>query len=421
MATKKFVMEIPLILHDMVQEFVVSALKARPSNYVDFAVEYYMHLQSKEDRVLYETVRVNSIFRSSEDSDEICGDGEVVSDTANVYQVSIHPEAFHSPPNKYFPSDDEDSHLTDLPCSNRAVPTKTNSPTILNSNNIVKSDNNSHVINSSHTLPTSPPFTFLGQDSLLNVTSSTNSSNILPMSSPVLNTSIPNLPINFTLQSSIALTTNSQHSTPNNTPTTTLNSPMSVHVVGEGNSPHSSPFTPPLKNNFSNLSLTSEYMHPHTPNKNHFQCKSCRGVFKPHPRPNTQAFLSLPNSLIDPSSNSVQSLPDRPQVYSILPTSHIQQTDASNSASSPPTYFATASQPTLNSKNTTTDLSERKFHCSICERSYKSNTGLKRHLIVHSGERPFQCHYCFKSFYRKYVLTTHISRVHNKIIPSSQS
>ena len=88
MATKKFVMEIPLLLHDMVQEFVVSALSARPSNYVDFAVEYYMHLQTKEDRVVYETVGVNSIFRSGRDSDELCGEGEAVSDTGEYLAIS---------------------------------------------------------------------------------------------------------------------------------------------------------------------------------------------------------------------------------------------------------------------------------------------------------------------------------------------
>ena len=84
MATKKFVMEIPLILHDMVQEFVVSALTARPSNYVDYAVEYYLHLQTKEDRVMCESVGVNSLFRSGRDSNEVCGNGEVVSDTGEL-------------------------------------------------------------------------------------------------------------------------------------------------------------------------------------------------------------------------------------------------------------------------------------------------------------------------------------------------
>ena len=81
MATKKFVMEIPLILHDMVQEFVVSVLSARPSNYVDFAVEYYLHLQTKDDRNMYEITRVDSLERSSGESEEVCADGETVSDT----------------------------------------------------------------------------------------------------------------------------------------------------------------------------------------------------------------------------------------------------------------------------------------------------------------------------------------------------
>ena len=87
MATKKFVMEIPLILHDMVQEFVVSALSARPSNYVDFAVEYYMHLQTKDDRNMYENSRMDSLSRSPGASDEFCG--EAVSDTGSKFIYSV--------------------------------------------------------------------------------------------------------------------------------------------------------------------------------------------------------------------------------------------------------------------------------------------------------------------------------------------
>ena len=81
MATKKFVMEIPLILHDMVQEFVVSALSARPSNYVDFAVEYYLHLQTKDERNVYENSKMVPLGGSPGGLEAVCVNEDAVSDT----------------------------------------------------------------------------------------------------------------------------------------------------------------------------------------------------------------------------------------------------------------------------------------------------------------------------------------------------
>ena len=339
-----------------------------------------------------------------------------------MYQVSIRPEAFQSPASKQIPSDDDDSILTEILCGDRDVPAKTNSPTFLTHQSSLNPDTNSLVINSTHTLPTSPPFTISIQGNSFNVSSTTNSMSLIPITSPIVTSTTSSTPFNFSLQNPQSVSSNCQLSSTNNKPTTPLpsNSPIGLHLLGERNSPHNSTFASPLKNNFSGLSLNNGgYLQPHKTHQNHFQCKSCRGVFKPHPRTAVQPFLSVPSSPADNlHSHSNLSYPERPQLYSILPTSHVPS-DTYSPASSSTTYYATSTQPTPTKK--LPDLSERKFHCPICERSYKSNTGLKRHLIVHSGERPFQCHYCFKSFYRKYVLTTHISRVHNKIFASSQS
>ena len=274
--------------------------------------------------------------------------------------------------------------------------------------------------------PQSPPITISFQDSSFNVTSSTNTVGVLA-AMPA-----PNHPINLHLQSPIAITaaSSSEPITPNSSPmvTTTLNSAVKLHMFAEGNTPHHSPFTTPHKNGFTNHAFTNEllssHQRHHKSDQNHFQCKSCRGVFKPHPRP-THPYLSLPAS---PETHrqpltSTQDLSDRTQVFSLFPTPHIQSADPFCSNNSPPSYYATTTTTTSHatSNKITPDLLERKFHCPICEKSYKSNTGLKRHLIVHSGERPFQCQFCFKSFFRKYVLTTHISRVHNKAIAAAQS
>lgn len=54
----------------------------------------------------------------------------------------------------------------------------------------------------------------------------------------------------------------------------------------------------------------------------------------------------------------------------------------------------------------------RPFICSICGFSCISKDVLRKHLIVHSNERPFQCLECDKSFKLKGILTVHIKAVH---------
>ncbi|MPD04733.1 Transcriptional repressor CTCF [Portunus trituberculatus] len=54
----------------------------------------------------------------------------------------------------------------------------------------------------------------------------------------------------------------------------------------------------------------------------------------------------------------------------------------------------------------------RKVHrCSYCSYTTMYTTGLKRHLLTHTGERPFMCPYCQYCTVTQYHLKRHI-RVH---------
>ncbi|PAA67141.1 hypothetical protein BOX15_Mlig029194g1, partial [Macrostomum lignano] len=51
---------------------------------------------------------------------------------------------------------------------------------------------------------------------------------------------------------------------------------------------------------------------------------------------------------------------------------------------------------------------ERPFQCGECGKRFNCQSKLKRHLVVHTGERPFQCEECGKRFDRQSNLKRHL-------------
>ncbi|OMJ75694.1 hypothetical protein SteCoe_25101 [Stentor coeruleus] len=49
--------------------------------------------------------------------------------------------------------------------------------------------------------------------------------------------------------------------------------------------------------------------------------------------------------------------------------------------------------------------------CTVCNKNFKEKHKLRRHMMVHTGEKPFPCSFCGKSFALEYNLKTHM-RVH---------
>ena len=60
-----------------------------------------------------------------------------------------------------------------------------------------------------------------------------------------------------------------------------------------------------------------------------------------------------------------------------------------------------------------TDGIERKHRCGECGRTFKEAYHLTRHILIHTGEKPFACSFCEKRFNRKDKLKLHTESQHS--------
>ena len=66
------------------------------------------------------------------------------------------------------------------------------------------------------------------------------------------------------------------------------------------------------------------------------------------------------------------------------------------------------------------ELSDGRIHkCDVCEKSFRKVAVLKRHLLLHSGEKPHKCAHCNKSFASRGNLKSHLESKIAKILPIS--
>jgi len=50
----------------------------------------------------------------------------------------------------------------------------------------------------------------------------------------------------------------------------------------------------------------------------------------------------------------------------------------------------------------------KQYHCSFCGKVFYHKSNLKRHEMVHTGEKPFECELCDKKFNQKISLKKHM-------------
>ncbi|KAM8945373.1 zinc finger protein PLAGL2 [Pelodytes ibericus] len=60
---------------------------------------------------------------------------------------------------------------------------------------------------------------------------------------------------------------------------------------------------------------------------------------------------------------------------------------------------------------------EKKYSCDHCDRCFYTRKDVRRHLVVHTGRKDFQCHFCAQRFGRKDHLTRHLKKSHCEDTP----
>ncbi|XP_068120548.1 zinc finger protein PLAGL2 [Hyperolius riggenbachi] len=60
---------------------------------------------------------------------------------------------------------------------------------------------------------------------------------------------------------------------------------------------------------------------------------------------------------------------------------------------------------------------EKKYPCEHCDRCFYTRKDVRRHLVVHTGRKDFQCHCCAQMFGRKDHLTRHMKKSHCEELP----
>ncbi|XP_034397983.1 zinc finger protein 91-like [Cyclopterus lumpus] len=72
------------------------------------------------------------------------------------------------------------------------------------------------------------------------------------------------------------------------------------------------------------------------------------------------------------------------------------------------------SNPTMSMIDSNTPTDKMFFQCYMCEKAFQYKSQLQRHLLMHTGEKPFSCDTCGKRFSRTSSLTDH-KRIHTEL------
>lgn len=54
--------------------------------------------------------------------------------------------------------------------------------------------------------------------------------------------------------------------------------------------------------------------------------------------------------------------------------------------------------------------------CEYCGKVLSTRNGLRKHIRTHTGEKPFKCNLCYRSYTYKFCLRRHVRNKHDLVI-----
>lgn len=127
-----------------------------------------------------------------------------------------------------------------------------------------------------------------------------------------------------------------------------------------------------------------------------FNCNICEMVFT------TRYSLSI-------HSKSCKKAVTRPQTMAVdtTKTTNATKVDDVPESKSCPVCHKTFKDPSTQRRHLRIHSEERPFQCDVCPKSFRRKDNLKEHMLCHSDQKPFACEDCGKALSRRSSLTNH--------------
>lgn len=121
--------------------------------------------------------------------------------------------------------------------------------------------------------------------------------------------------------------------------------------------------------------------------------------------PSVAALQLEPSWVVQIHSDEVT---PQPQLAVTFKTNVNQSSSGSSSASTTRVNTAGLSKEQLSRGPTNS-----KYTCPLCGKSNRDNSDLRRHFMIHTGEKPFHCSHCNYRTAQRRSLQLHMMRAHH--------